>query len=324
MKFFQVLALALMCPFALVSCGGDDGPDGGDAPVIKPIGKGVEFADPFIMLDGDVYYAYGTGDTGVDVYTSDDLKMWKPAGRALDRSNSYGNQWFWAPEVYRIGDRYLMYYTAEEHTCVAEATSPLGPFKQAEHKPLFENEKTIDNTLFIDDDGTPYMLYCRLNDGNNINVVPLSDDLLSVKEGAKPTFCFRQSQPWEVEPVNEGSFVIKHGDTYYLTYSGNGYTNPGYGVGYATSKSPLGPWTKYEGNPVFQYPRNKDVGALEGVGHSALFRDKEGRLRIVFHAHYRKGVVHPREMYVSTVTFSDGENPVMMVSQEDMMKCYIK
>ena len=39
-------------------------------------------------------------------------------------------------------------------------------------------------------------------------------------------------------------YVVKHGDTYYLMYSGNGATDTWYAVGYATSKSPLGPFEK--------------------------------------------------------------------------------
>ena len=112
------------------------------------------------------------GAETADVFTSDDLVHWTPAGRALDQANSYGDHWFWAPEIYKVGDRYLMYYTAEEHVCVAEATSPTGPFKQAEHKPVFAwDERNIDNTLFIDDDGTPYMFFDRLvPEGLQINL----------------------------------------------------------------------------------------------------------------------------------------------------------
>lgn len=49
--------------------------------------QGVEFADPFIMLDGDTYYAYGTmSDEGIEVYTSSDLVNWSPAGMALSKN----------------------------------------------------------------------------------------------------------------------------------------------------------------------------------------------------------------------------------------------
>ena len=37
----------------------------------------VTLADPYILLDGDTYYAYGTGDAdGIAVWTSKNLKEW--------------------------------------------------------------------------------------------------------------------------------------------------------------------------------------------------------------------------------------------------------
>ena len=44
-------------------------------------------------------------------------------------------------------------------------------------------------------------------------------------------------------------------------------------------------------------------GNLIGVGHHALFTDKDGKLRIVFHAHNSSTQIHPRQMYISTVNF---------------------
>ena len=68
----------------------------------------LTLADPFILLDGGRYYAYGTGRAdGIAVAVSDDLSTWTPdAGRAagglaLHKDDSYGERGFWAPEVYR-------------------------------------------------------------------------------------------------------------------------------------------------------------------------------------------------------------------------------
>ncbi|MBO7741461.1 MAG: family 43 glycosylhydrolase, partial [Victivallales bacterium] len=98
-------------------------------------GKPVPLADPFILLHEGVYYAYGTySGEGIAVYTSTDLKRWKPAGLALNRKDVWGNQWFWAPEVYKDGDEFIMYYSAEEHICAARGKSPLGPFVQQEKR----------------------------------------------------------------------------------------------------------------------------------------------------------------------------------------------
>lgn len=274
----------------------------------------IALADPFIMLYNNLYYAYGTGAAeGIEVYTSDDLKTWKKESTlALHKDNSWGDRWFWAPEVYYIKekDKFFMYYSSDEHICVATSDSPFGPFIQQEKKPMIEDEKCIDNTLFIDDDGTPYMYFDRFDDGLNIWVAELEDDLMTIKEPTL-TKCINVSQEWEkvLGRVNEGVFITKHKGIYYLTYSGNDFRSPFYGIGFATATSPKGPWTKYDKNPIFQNPED-----LVGVGHSAMFRDKKGKLKIVFHAHRSKESVHPRDMYIADVDFTKEKMPIMKIT----------
>lgn len=276
----------------------------------------VSFGDPFIMLHNDTYYAYGTNAAdGIEVYTSNNLMTWtKATDLALHKDNSWANRWFWAPEVYYIKEKnkFFMYYSADEHICVATSDSPIGPFVQDKKQPMLAGEKCIDNSLFIDDDGKAYLYFDRFNDGLNIWVAELENDLQTIKESTM-TKCINVSQPWEeIWPrVNEGAFVIKHKGIYYLTYSANSYESPSYGIGYATAASPMGPWTKYEKNPIFQKP-----GELVGVGHSAMFKDKKGQLKIVFHAHNNKENIHPRNMYISDVNFSDDKIPVMTISDK--------
>ena len=64
-----------------------------------------------------------------------------------------------------------------------------------------------------------------------------------------------------------------------------------------------------EKNPILQKP-----DSLVGVGHSAMFRDKAGQLKIVFHAHHSKDSIHPRAMYIANVSFTDDAVPVMKIT----------
>jgi beta-xylosidase len=267
--------------------------------------KNVPLADPFILLYEGTYYAYGTGSPdGIEVITSNDLINWNRVdngrnGLALHKNDSYGEKWFWAPEVYFVNGKFYMYYSAEEHMCVATSDSPLGPFVQDIKQPMLPGEKTIDNTLFIDEDGTPYLFFDRFNDGLNIWVAELEDDLKTIKkETLHP--CIHVSQEWEeVWPrVNEGAFVIKQNGTYYMTYSANSYESQYYGIGCATATDIMGEWTKYSHNPLLQIPGN-----LYGVGHSSMFKDNDGNWRIVFHAHQSENEIHPRNMFISKVYF---------------------
>ncbi len=282
----------------------------------------VPLGDPFILLHNGIYYAYGTNsDDGIEVYTSNDLNEWKYKGLALNKKDVWGDRWFWAPEIYELNGKFYMYYSAEEHICVAIADSPEGPFVQKEKKPMITDEKCIDNSLFIDDDQTPYLFFDRFNDGLNIWVAELEKDFITIKKETMYP-CIHVSQSWEeIWPrVNEGPFVIKRDGIYYMTYSANSYESPFYGIGCATATNLMGTWTKYEENPLLQKP-----GELVGVGHSAMFTDKEGNLRIVFHAHKDKNNIHPRAMYIGNVSFEkvNGVNR-MRISEEYLTPKLIK
>ena len=266
--------------------------------------KRVPLADPFILLDNGTYYAYGTRSrNGIIYYTSNDLKTWRYGGLALHKKNSYGEKWFWAPEVHLVNGTYYMFYTAEERCCVATSKSPRGPFVQRELKPMIDGYKNIDNTLFIDDDGTPYMFYVRIGRPFKICVAELASDLQSIKKECVAV-CISPMQSWEKRQgrVNEGPSVVKRNGIYYMLYSGNGYKSQEYGVGCATAKSIKGPWRKSPENPVLQLP-----GDLVGVGHGAPFYDKKGQLHYVFHAHNSAEKVHPRCMYIARASFKGGK-----------------
>lgn len=284
----------------LISC--QSGPSKKNADAVAPaeMKSPVLLGDPYILLHDGIYYAYGThSDQGIEVYTSDDLLTWKYKGLALNKKDSWADRWFWAPEVYAVNGKFYMYYSADEHICVAVSDSPTGPFVQEKKEPMITDEKCIDNSLFIDDDGTPYLTFVRFNDGNNIWIAELEKDLTTIKKETMHP-CLHVSQEWEeVWPrVNEGSFIIKHNGLYYMSYSANSYESPFYGVGCATATTPMGTWTKYEENPLLQKP-----DGLVGVGHSAMFTDKAGKLRIVYHSHKDKEKIHPRVMHIGEVFF---------------------
>jgi len=287
-----------------------------EQPDPDPVETLVFLGDPFILLHEDTYYAYGTSEEdGIGVFISDDLVSWKqvPGNRlALSQRDSWGDRWFWAPEVYYVDGTFYMYYTADEHICVATSDNPLGPFKQVQQQPMIAGEKCIDNSLFIDADGKPYLFFDRFNDGLNIWVAELEDDLMTIRPETMKK-CINVSQEWEeVWPrVNEGPYVMQHAGKYYMTYSANSYESPFYGIGYATADAVTGPWTKYDGNPILQKP-----GDLVGVGHSAMFTDKEGNLRVVFHSHRSETSIHPRYMNISKVSFTEQDGEQVMVIDE--------
>jgi beta-xylosidase len=252
---------------------------------------GVDVADPHVIRHQDTYYLYGTSSRhGYKVWTSKDLAHWDERGFAFEKTLAgWGRAKFWAPCVLEKGGSFYMFYSAlgevaggraSLRICLAKSDSPLGPFRDVK-APLFDLGKAvIDANVFIDTDGKPYLYYAldHSEQGfSSIWVAPLKDDLQGL--AGEPKFCMKPDQAWETQPWNEGPFVIKSGDGYVMTYSANGFFDPAYGIGYATSKSPMGPWTKARENPILS--RNTKVS---GPGHNSIIASPDGsELFIVYH-----------------------------------------
>lgn len=66
-----------------------------------------------------------------------------------------------------------------------------------------------------------------------------------------------------------------------MTYSANRTFRPGYGIGYATADSPLGPWHKSPDNPIAG--TDLKVG-YSGAGHNSITTSPDGtELFVVYH-----------------------------------------
>ena len=267
----------------------------------------LPLADPFVFYEDGTYYAYGTySSNGIVVFTSSNLIEWEEQPQlALHKDNCTEKQWFWAPEVYKINDEYIMYFSANEHLFVAKSSSPLGPFKQVggyQLEALLGSEKCIDSSMFLDDDGKAYLFFVRFTDGNCIWMCQLESDCITPKVGTMK-HCFSVSADWEnIAPrVVEGPNMVKHNGIYYLTYSANNYESQDYAIGYATTPSLSEPkWTKAASNPIL-----RRIYDLVGTGHHTIFNDANGQLRIAFHAHNSTTAVHPRLTYIGSMQFND-------------------
>jgi beta-xylosidase len=167
-----------------------------------------------------------------------------------------------------------------------------------------KDEKSIDSSLFIDDDGTPYLFFVRFTGGNVIWAAQLEEDLVTIKEETL-TKCIEVSLPWEMiqARVAEGPSVLLRDGKYYMLYSSNHYQNQDYAVGYARADSPLGPWTKADENPILRRPHPE----LVGTGHGAPFVDADGKMRYVFHAHASTEGIQPRKLYIADMTVENGK-----------------
>lgn len=296
-----------------------------EPPSFEIIENRLPIADPYVLYHSGKYYAYGTRINGFEVYISEDLKHWRRnESLALPPENSWGARWFWAPEVYYVEskNRFYMFYSVDEHICVASATKPEGPFVQDERKPIVANEKGIDTSFFIDNDGTPYLYYVRFTGGNVIWVAEMNDDLKSLKTETL-TRCISAEEPWEriQGTITEGPSILKKGDTYYLIYSANHFESKDYAVGYATASSPKGPWKKHNGNPILRRDKPAASG-LVGTGHGAPFIRADGSYKYIYHAHASMNSVGPRSSYINDLNIS--EDAVISIGGETIRPVVVR
>jgi beta-xylosidase len=216
----------------------------------------------------------------------------------------------WAPDVFHHarGDRkFYLYYTDndpevprqdgpfDKQIGVAVADKPLGPF--VDKRSLVKG--AIDAHMFQDDDDRLYLYYANIEGGFKIFVQPMSDPL--TPQGER-TEILHPTEPWETAAgeVTEGPFIIKRDGVYYLMYSGSGADSPHYAIGYATSKSPTGPFNKHPGNPIA-----KRTDEVIGPGHHCVVTGPDGKLWMIYHQKYRDNTSFRRFVALDPLWFDD-------------------
>lgn len=203
---------------------------------------------------------------------------------------------------------------------VAMADKPTGPFTDIRNQPLFDpGYPVIDANVYAGKDGKYYLYYSRVCyehpveseiaewareqglydeiEESWIYGVELKPDFTGTI--GEPVLLLRppvsmenQQAEWESRSVTskevnrrwtEGSVTFKHEDTYYMMYSANHFAGENYAVGYATSRSPLGPYTKADNNPVLQ-KNTGEGGDVTGTGHNSIvFSADSSKMYCVYH-----------------------------------------
>lgn len=265
---------------------------------IRNTAQTIKGADPSVLYHDGMYYMYATSiGSGFKVWTSKDLSSWSERGVALKAEGGWNKTKHWAPcAVERDGVFYLFFTACYDDSVygkstslwmgVATATDPLGPFTLVGEEPFLKCERDlVDPYVFFDDDGSIYLYfnYDRRGIGGSLDIVvaELTQDL-QLKSTEFQTV-LSPSEPWELQQgrIVEGAVMLKHNGLYYLMYSCNSYSRPEYAVGYATAKSPLGPFTKYENNPVL----TSDGDRMVGTGHHDVIASPDGtELFCVYHS----------------------------------------
>lgn len=313
-------------------------------PAFVPVFE-TNFPDPFIVQHGGEFIAYSTNDgPNLPMATSRDLVNWsfvmdpadpKKKRDGMPKLGPWAKEGFtWAPEVMKIGDKWILYYTAayrkQNIQCLgaAVASDPKGPFVDTSPEPFLCQKDfggTIDANPLRDKDGKLYLYF--KNDGNRVRKpsrlygVRLSPDGLKV-EGQPVDLGLTDKDRWENGVVEAPTMVLTP-QGHAMFYSGGFFGwdkrerfSP-YSMGYAMCRGPLGPCTDAKANPILHsYFDPKAAGCLSGPGHQHIFRANQGTF-ISFHAwSATKGCRADRDarfLYVAPFGWEDGK-PVIAPS----------
>lgn len=229
-----------------------------------------------------------------------------------------------------------------QRICLARAQRPDGPYREW-RAPLVDTKQIpgyvdgehgvigmIDAYVLQDNSTAPstsYLFWSGINDEKNENLLwgaqlkPDLSGLLLPPDGPEPRILIGPdgNQDWETHAcagrlIYEAPSVLRQGDTYYLLYSANSFNTPEYGMGYATARHPLGPYTRSCGNPILSTDTGSSSStALLGPGAGSFFRDAAGKPHIVCHSITRSttepmcsnGAGHARHVRILDMEFTD-------------------
>ncbi|HEX2920544.1 MAG TPA: glycoside hydrolase family 43 protein [Bacteroidales bacterium] len=218
-----------------------------EAPAQRPLIQTKFTADPAPMVHNDTVFLY-TGHDEDDamgfkmlnwlLYYSTDMVNWTEFGEVGSlKKFSWVSQTngAWAAQCIERNGKFYLYCPMPNGVGIGVmvADSPYGPFKDPIGKPLIKNSsQDIDPTVLIDDDGQAYLYW-----GNpKLYYVKLNDDMISYSGEII-------QDPTTPKNYQEGPWVWKRNGLYYLAYASTCCPE---GIGYAMSKSPVGPW-EYKG-----------------------------------------------------------------------------
>lgn len=298
-KVFGIMAAALL----LASCGTDI-----ESVYCNPLdldyGWGIfkrelplcrTSADPVMLMFKDKYFLFSTHDIG-GYRVSDDMVHWK---------NMKFNEEVW-DSAYNVGGTYVapavaadenyMYFIKINNDKKAKTVDVVRSSDPA--KGIWEVASTIpkvaDPSLLID--GGRYYLYYGL--GNGIKMFELDPVTLEKIEGSDKTILPKvrdvntcvggydfgrreifdeiEAPDWKgkyvMTPCQEGSWMTKVGDRYYLQFATPGTIAIWYCDALLTGPTPEGPFTLEPYSPV----SIKAGGFIGSAGHSSVFQDRYG------------------------------------------------
>ena len=260
--------------------------------------------DPTVWTDGSRYYTICTGVR--TIMASEDLVNWTDletaplSDKALASAKAVGKK-LWAPDVVKIGDRWMLYLTCYESAeycgiSVFESESATGPWEfigKLTHSIENGIKDSIDPEVVVDPETGKVWLFFGSIGG--IHRVQLTDDGKKLAEGA--SFEHVAGLDINLDPsrsrVYEGAYLHHRDGYWYLFASAGRYFDHSYGIVVGRSRTLEGTFTDKEGKKmsggygsVILQSEPKDD--FFGPGHNGeIITDSKGQDYIPYHCHNR-------------------------------------
>lgn len=288
----------------------------------------VRFHDPLIVKDGNFYYALSTdmNPTGVPLFRSSDLKNWRFLTSAVkvlpqEVTAHTGSEYFWAPELVKVGDEYRLYTSCsrfgERQSVISLFTAGqiegTYKFKANVVKTFQDGDLTkpnaIDPNVVLDRYGNRHLVYGSFFGG--IYILPLNEEGLPLREGFGK--CIAGGGHRAVEGAYVRYFPEQDRFVMFLSY---GSLNYDYNIRVGYAKAIDGPYIDSRGraltdlDPVRQMGDkimggfNFDLEPEDGLmapGHNSLLID--GDRQYIVHHIRREFEVSPSYMQLRRFYF---------------------
>ncbi len=278
--------------------------------------------DPFILVEDDAYYMYGSGpsenddkDTVWTCYKNTSGRLdgeWlKVDGFVQFPEDAVKNRW--APEVHKYKGKYYLfatYFSAQrgKRGCsILRADKPDGTFREITDGHITPPEwDAIDGTLYVDEDNTPWMIFvrewtCMDDNVGRMAVARLSDDLTHFT--SEPIELFRADSPsWTDCNITDGPYMYKTRENSLLMLWSN-FENNCYCVGVARSENGKvdGKWIQ-EDKLLFS---EKLSGGDQG-GHGMIFTDRDGQKYLSLHTvNWNNGDKYNKATFIPVSEYND-------------------
>jgi beta-xylosidase len=265
--------------------------DPADAAILRANGNlDIRVHDPSTLaFSNGEYWVYYTG-RGIPSWHSKDLKKWEAGPPVFKEAPPWvaeavpenRNANFWAPDVLKVGDRYLLYYSVssfgKKTSAIALVTNatldPSDPaFKWRDEGIVVrtgnaENYNAIDPAVFHDTDGKLWMVFGSFWSG--IKLIELDAKTgQRVAPGAAPVGLAESR-------TIEAAFLYRHDGHYYL-FVNHGICCRGiastYNIRVGRSDTITGPYVDREGKPMLDGGGTvvaETDGPFIGPGHAGI------------------------------------------------------